>query len=173
MTNHIRRLGFALGFTTLGALASVGFQAVAQPPTDGPQAHERGQPDQSGPFMRLMDKIELSESQESELKDIKQSHLEERKANRGGRIKGEMLQMLASQDLDRQAAHAMIDDQLATQAELMHAHTDDYLDFIEALDPDQKDELAGVADQILQRLSERDGPELQDGPEQPPDRRSR
>jgi len=173
MTNQIRRLGLALGFTTLGALATVGIQAVAQPPTDGPQTQERGQSGQDGPFMRLMDKIELSESQQSELDAIKQSHTEERRANRGGRIKGEMLQMLSSQDLDRRAAHAMIDDQLATQAELMHAHADDYLDFIEALGPNQKDELAGVADQILQRLSERDGPELQDGPEQPRNRRSR
>jgi Spy/CpxP family protein refolding chaperone len=176
MTINIRKIGFALGFATVGAIGSVGMQAIAKPPSDGPEAQQRGpgmQQGQGGPFFRLMDKIDLTESQQTELEAIQQSHIEERKSTRAGRAKGEMLQMLANQDLDRQSVHSMIDEQLATQAELMHAHTDDYLDFMDALDPEQKDELADTANQILEHQSERGGPEQQEGSENRHPRRSR
>ena len=142
----------------MGAVGALGLQAMAEPPVEAPAVESPEGPrtkSKGAPFMRLMDKLELTEEQEAELDSMRQSHQEELKASHRGEKKAEVLQMLADQDLDREAVHAAIDAQIDAKAELLHAHSDDYLDFIEALDADQQAELAELAEGILKRMEAR------------------
>ena len=166
MSQTLRKIGLALGFTTIGALSTVTFQAVAQPPSEAPgaQMEEQKRGQKGAPFMRLMDKLDLTEAQAAELAAIKAEHQEERRSVKRSSSRGSMVQMLASDPIDRMAVHEAMEQQMQAQVELMHAHTDDYLDFIEALDADQKMQLADLAAQIGQRKG---------GPEGRPGRRGR
>jgi Spy/CpxP family protein refolding chaperone len=161
MRQFLNKTILAIGFTSMGAMGAMGLQAMAEPPSEPSadvSAAERrasGAKGKGAPFMRLMDKIDLTESQETELQAMRDSHRDEMRAALRGDQKSEVLRMLADQDVDRQAVHAVIDAQLDAKAELMHAHTDDYLDFIEALDEDQKSEMARIAEGALKRIGER------------------
>ena len=70
-------------------------------------------------------------------------------------LESRVLQMLVDQEFDREVIHASIDAQIEARAELQHAHTDDYLDFIESLDSSQRAEMAGLAESALSRLESR------------------
>ena len=160
MSQTLRKIGLALGFTTIGALSAMTVQAVAQTPVDAPgaQMEEQKQRGQKGaPFMRLMDKLDLTEAQQAELAAIKAEHHEERRSVKRSSSRGAMLQMIASDPIDRVAVHDAMEEQMQAQIELMHAHTDDYLDFIEALDADQKMQLAELAAQAGQRKGSPEG----------------
>ena len=170
MRKFLNKTILAIGFTSMGAVGTLGLQAMAEPPS-GVSAEDRRGPGAKGkgaPFMRLMDKIELTEAQETELQAMRDAHQDEMRAAFRGEKQSSMLQMLADEDVDRQAVHAVIDAQLDAKGELMHAHTDDYLDFIEALDEDQKSEMAQIADRALKRVGERS-----EGEAAPEGRRSR
>jgi Spy/CpxP family protein refolding chaperone len=170
MRNFLNKTILAVGFMSMGAVGALGLQAMAEPPS-GVSADERrgsGAKGKSAPFMRLMDKIDLTEAQKTELQAMRDSHQDEMRAAFRGEKMSSMLQMLADEDVDREAVHAGIDAQLDAKGELMHAHTDDYLDFIEALDPEQKSEMAQIAERALKRIGERS-----EGQVAPEDRRPR
>jgi Spy/CpxP family protein refolding chaperone len=169
---NIRKITMAAGFTSVGALAVIGLQAFADPEAE-PQSmsqeqgkyrgegqgkgSEQRQGQKGAPFMRLMDQVELTEPQEAELDALRDSHKDERHANRKDSSMGGVLEMLADQSLDRSEIHRVIDVRATSQTELMHDHVDDYIDFIESLDPTQYMELAQMAEGLVQRAAERQG----------------
>jgi hypothetical protein len=183
---NIRKITMAAGFASVGAFSTIGLQAIADPEAEPQmmgqeQSMDRGQGQgksaqqrqgqKGAPFMRLMDKVELTEFQEAELEALRDTHKGERHASREDASMRGVLEMLADQSLNRSAVHRVIDDRAASQTELMHSHVDDYIDFIESLDSAQQLDLAQMAEGLIQRASERNGSE--DQSESVEDRRSR
>ena len=167
---NIRKITMAAGFASIGAFSAIGLQAIADPEAESQtmgqeQREHRGQGQgaqqrqgqKGAPFMRLMDKLELTEAQEAELEALRDAHKDERQASREDVSMRGVLEMLADQSLDRSEIHRVIDDRAASQTELMHDHVDDYIDFIESLDSAQQQDLAQMAERLMQRASERNG----------------
>ena len=169
MSQTLRKIGIALGFTTIGAMSAVSLQAVADPSVSGEEAHQAAPQERAkkgAPFMRLMDKLDLTESQQAELDAMRAEHQQERRSLKRSGSKGQILQMISSTPIDREGVHLAMEQQSEAQSELMHAHTDDYLDFIEALDPEQRVQLAELSAQISERKARGQGGEGRRGKRQ-------
>ena len=128
----LRTTLFAAGFMALGALAATTTSALARPGGDhgGPPVLKFGQ---------LLASLDLDETQEAALLDLREDLHDEMKASHTDRR--DELKTLAegikSGNVDRAAIHSVIDAESAARTELAHRVTDQVLDVYDTLTPEQ------------------------------------
>ncbi len=179
MSTTLRTLVFGLGFATLGAVSTIGSQAIAQGRGYGPGAgagygHARGMHPQGGgmgpgQLQALLADLDLTEQQQAEaeslraeLRELAGSHRDDRQADREA-----IIEALEAEPVDGEAIHALIDRRLERQAEMQHAIADAALEFFVLLDGEQQ---AVVLDRA-QRAGDRRGrmrQAIQESAAQPP-----
>jgi Spy/CpxP family protein refolding chaperone len=166
----IRTIVFGLGFATLGAITTIGTQAVAQQgygpgmgqgygSSQGYGQHQamRARGGMMGMLTSLAEDLELSDEQKAlgrelrdELRGLMDDHRGARSADREA-----ILELLQAEQVDSKALHAVIDDRIARQAEMQHAVADAAVDFYESLDLEQRAVLLDRAEQAGERMGQR------------------
>jgi Spy/CpxP family protein refolding chaperone len=148
MKSTIRTLVFGLGMASLGMVGGAGLTAFANP--GGPGAHGP-RPGMEMPGMRLvhgMSKLDLTESQQDMIDDLREDMRGEMKAMHAER-KGERQSMkdavLSEGEVDRAALHADLDEGAAEKLALAHTFLDRVLDIRDTLSPEQLAELREMA----------------------------
>ena len=143
---------YGLGLMALGATLSLGMQAAANP--GGPSG---GPPPPGAILIHLLEDLDLTEAQQTQLDELK-SEMRDRFMDARedqARDAEEMAEIITARKIDRAAMHARIDEQLAAQAELLHAGADQLADFHATLTEAQKAELADKIREGLERREER------------------
>jgi len=152
MSRPLRTTLFALGFTTLGAVAALGAQAVAGPgpgrgmgPGPGRGAMER--------IEALMQELDLTEAQQAEAAALRDELRETFQAHRADRDEDAAVlkQALLAEPTDARAIHALIDERHARMTETAHGVADAMLEFWAVLEPDQQAVLVDRLDRLVER----------------------
>jgi len=144
----IRNIIFAAGFATLGAFATVGTQAVAGAHGGGP----------FGPDLaRFAQALDLSETQESMVDEMREDVRAQMKANRTGKQadKEDIKAMLSQETLDADVVHSMIDDRISEMASFSHEMADKFIALHATLDADQRATLVEKMAEAEERHEER------------------
>lgn len=146
----IRTTLAAIGFMTLGAMGTASVTAMAERGGHGSRGSGHH-------FQMLLDGVELTESQEGLLEEMKSDMRAEREEHRSERgERGQTLvSLLESDTIDRQAMYDRIDEKLAERRELHIKRADFMMDFIETLDADQKAAMLDNLDELEARRDER------------------
>ncbi len=157
-----RTLCMAIGFTTLGATATLTAGAIAG-------AHRGGGPASHGAmkFAHAMASLDLTEAQREMLSDLRE---DARTAARAAKDGGDETSLFADaiengKPIDRQAVHTAIDEAAARRTTVAHTVADGLLDLYASLDKDQKAQLSEMvrehheaAEQRRENLGERPAP---------------
>lgn len=144
----LRTIAFAVGFMSLGAVSAVGAQAAASPGF----GHGRH-------LARLIQQLDLTDDQQAqaeEIRDAMRSHHEAARAERDER-RDDMLAMLGSADVDRDAVHAEIDAKSAEKTAFIHEMADMFLDLHASLDDEQRATLVEQAEEAAERMEQHRG----------------
>jgi Spy/CpxP family protein refolding chaperone len=159
MSHPLRTTLLALGFTTLGAVAALGTQAIAGPgmgPGSGVGYGRGVGAGGHGPMARidaLMEDLDLTEAQQAEASALRDELRETFMAHRADRDEDAetLRQALQTEPTDAKAIHALIDTRHAAMLETAHDVAEAVLEFWAVLEPTQR---AVVLDRI-ERLRER------------------
>lgn len=152
LSTGLRRVAFALGFATLGAIGAVGLTAAA-----GRGGH--GGPGMRGghALMGAIAQLDLDAEQQAALDQARAdivARVQQTRQDRGD-VRQELLEGLQDGSLDRAALHTAVDERMAEQAEAMHYGVDRMMDVYELLDDEQRAELATLVEQA--RAQRREG----------------
>lgn len=146
----IRNVLFALGFATLGAIATVGTQAAASGHRGGP----------FGPGMaRLADSLDLTDDQQAMVDEMREEARTQMQAHREDRESGkeEIKALLSQETMDAEVVHTMIDDRINEMSGFAHDMADKFIALHATLDEDQRTQLIETMDEVAERHSERRG----------------
>lgn len=132
---------FALVFVGLGSVGTLAGSALATP-GGGAQTGGRGGA-KSAMVETLVQDLNLSAEQMAKGQEVKERVAARMKDMRQQRKAGfeELANELASGQIDRRAVHKLADRRLDAMASSIHASIDDILDFVDTLDPQQKETL--------------------------------
>lgn len=143
----IRTALFAIGFATLGSIATIGSYVVAGAPEAPPSADcpyagrgMMGGQGGMGPMSHMLDDLDLSDTQEKALDEL-QNELRGRWADgRDERMSPpDLLEaVLQADNLDSKNLHKLVDTALEQHRELAYFFVDEIADFVETLSPEQK-----------------------------------
>jgi len=144
----IRNVIFAVGFSTIGAIAAIGTQAAAS------GHHARP----FGPSMaRLAASLDLTDDQQAmademraEAKEQMQAHRDERAAS-----KDALKAMLSQESMDAERVHTMIDDRINEMSGFAHDMADQFIALHATLDDDQRTQLIETMEEAAERHSAR------------------
>ena len=143
----IRNIIFAIGGAALGAIATVGTQAIAGSP--------------GGPFgtdvARFAQALDLSEDQESMVAEMREAGRAHMQASRSGkqRDKQDIQKMLSQESLDADVVHSMIDERIDEMASFAHDMADKFIALHATLDADQRATLIEKMEAAGERHEER------------------
>jgi hypothetical protein len=125
---------FALMLFGLGSVATLAGTAVANDP---------GTRGKGAMLDKLVEDLQLDATQLAKGQEVKARILQRMKDVREERAAGldELARQLAEGQVDRRAIHKLADRRLDAMSENIHASIDDVLDFVDTLDPQQKETL--------------------------------
>jgi Spy/CpxP family protein refolding chaperone len=132
---------FALVFVGLGSVGTLAGSALATP-GGGAQAGGRSGA-KSAMVENLVQDLNLSAEQMAkgqEVKDRVSARMRDMRKQRKAGVE-ELANELSNGPIDRRAIHKLADRRLDTMASNIHASIDDILDFVDTLDPQQKETL--------------------------------
>lgn len=165
MARTLRTLALALGFSALGATATLTAGALADSQDHGGYGHHgyghHGYVDDDGEtwgpgagMAALADDLNLDDAQRDKLTALRDAMRELRRdmwEHRGQRMH-ELMELAADEDVDRDAIHARIEERAAEMTRSMHQMADLALDFRDSLSPEQR---AAFREHIEERWSGR------------------
>lgn len=164
----LRQSLFAAAFMGVGALGTLSMHAVAG---RGAPHGEHGERGGRGEAVReLVDAMNLSAEQQTQLTAIKDAARAQRKASREDRQADleSLTALMAEEKLDRKAVHKELDARVKERAEGMHALIDQIADFHATLNAEQRATLVAGLDELSERMAQRggrhgpaDGPEVE------------
>jgi Spy/CpxP family protein refolding chaperone len=160
----LRQSIFAATFMGIGALGTLSMHAVAG--RGGPHG-EQGQAGGRGEALReLVEEMNLSAEQKTQLMAIKDAAHEHRKSSRDDRQADleSLTALMAEEKLDRKAVHKELDARIKERAEGMHDLIDQIADFHATLNAEQRATLVAGLDELSERMAERGGRHGQGGP---------
>ena len=137
---------FALVFAGLGSVGTLAGSALATP-GGGPQAGGAQAGGRSGGHSAVMEKLvqdlnltpdQMEKGQE--VKDRVSARMRDMRQQRKAGFE-ELANELSNGPIDRKSVHKLADRRLDTMANNIHASIDDILDFVDTLDPNQKETL--------------------------------
>ena len=130
-----------LVFAGLGSVGTLAGSALATP-GGGPEASARGG-GKSAMVEKLVQDLNLTPEQMEKGQEVKDRVTARMRDMRQQRKAGfeELANELSSGPIDRRAVHKLADRRLDTMASNIHASIDDILDFVDTLDPQQKETL--------------------------------
>ena len=136
---------FALVFVGLGSVGTLAGNALATPgggPQAGGQAGGRGG-GKAAMVEKLVQDLNLTPEQMTKGQEVKERVSARMKDMRQQRKAGfeELANELSNGPVDRKAVHKLADRRLDTMSNNIHASIDDILDFVDTLDPQQKETL--------------------------------
>lgn len=137
----IQKALFALVFVGLGSVGTLAGSAVANP-GGGSQAGGRSG-GKSAMVEKLVQDLNLTPEQMQKGQEVKDRVSARMRDSRQQRKAGfeELANELSNGPIDRRAVHKLADRRLDTMANNIHASIDDILDFVDTLDPQQKETL--------------------------------
>ena len=151
MTRYLRNAVFGLAFTSLGAIAVLGSQAIARPGGMGMGAGMGQQ--MQGRIGALFQDLDLSEEQQEVAKEIRlelqQTFIRNRSANNDGLE--EAIEALQGPKPDAEALHALAETRMAAASASAHALIDGLLEFYATLDEAQRAEVLQRLDDLQER----------------------
>ncbi len=155
----LRNTIFAAGFIVMGAVAATGTQAIAR-------SHGMMGPRMMQGLLAGMDLTDAQQELVDAIRDEGRSQMQAQRSERQAR-KAEMIAMLGSEQIDREAVHSRIDDKLDEMTSFAHSMADQLLDLHATLDADQRAVLVENATALSEREPRhrggaRDGGELDD-----------
>jgi Spy/CpxP family protein refolding chaperone len=142
----VQKALFALVFLGLGSVGTLAGSALATPgggpQGGGQQAGGRGG-GKAAMVEKLVQDLNLSPEQMAKGEEVKERVSARMKDMRQQRKAGfeELANELSSGPVDRKAVHKLADRRLDTMSNNIHASIDDILDFVDTLDPQQKETL--------------------------------
>jgi hypothetical protein len=131
---------FALVFVGLGSVGTLAGSALATPGQGGTGGRSGGR---SAMVEQLVQDLNLSAEQMAKGQEVKERVTARMKDMRQQRKAGfeELANELANGPIDRRAVHKLADRRLDAMGSNIHASIDDILDFVDTLDPQQKETL--------------------------------
>ena len=144
-------------FVLLTGILGAGL-ARAEGGGDGPERHHP--PHHGAHLLRAVESLDLTADQQAAIDAIKAEVRDEREARRaefqaGRPERQDALQgLLTEASLDRDAAHAALDEAAALRQERAHAELDSMLDVLEILTPEQRTALAAQLEARRQEHAE-------------------
>ena len=132
---------FALVFVGLGSVGTLAGSALATPGGSAQSGGRSGA--KSAMVEKLVQDLNLSAEQMAKGEEVKERVTARMKDMRKQRQAGfeELANELASGQIDRRAVHKLADRRFDAMASSIHASIDDILDFVDTLDPQQKETL--------------------------------
>ncbi len=158
LSKNVRRILFASGFMLLGSLGTVGLTAAAgRGGPSGAGAHgPAGGPERV--VLMAMNRLDLTEDQQALLDDAVDDIRDQLRTARRSSERPDRTAMIAEigdGSLDRTTLHAQVDARMATMTQTAHLSIDRIMDVYDALDADQKAELADMLTQVAERRQDR------------------
>jgi hypothetical protein len=139
-SGFVRNALFASVFLGLGSVGTLAGSALATP-GDGGRGGRGGA--KAAMVDKLVQDLNLDAAQMAKGQDVKEKITTRMRDVRQERKAGfeELANELASGQVDRRAIHRLADRRLDAMANDIHASIDDILDFVDTLDPQQKETL--------------------------------
>ena len=144
----LRNVLFAVGFMTVGAVASVGAQATAGAYRAGP----------FGPGMvKFVASLDLNDQQQELVDEIKLDAREQMQAHREDRDghKAEVKALLSQETIDADVVHDMIDTRVNDMSSMAHDMADKFITLHATLDDEQRATLVEKVDEVSERHEQR------------------
>jgi Spy/CpxP family protein refolding chaperone len=119
-----------------------------------------GGPGGQGPVRRVLQELDLSEEQRTEIRGIFEEARAEHESIREGLdgVRGRFRAELAKPSPSATALHAIVDERAALETQLAHDRVDDLLEVHAVLTEDQRAELARLLEEFEGRRGEGPGP---------------
>lgn len=143
----LRKTIFATGFICVGAISTMGAQAMA-----GARASMGG-----ANLARLLQNLDLTDEQQAQAEEIRQTMRTHKQAQRSERTerRDDLLDMLGDAQIDRDAVHAQIDAQAAEKLSFAHEMADMVIDLHATLDEGQREQLVETIAEGMERMEQR------------------
>ena len=133
----VQKALFALAFMGIGSVGTLAGSALAEP--GGMAGAARGGA-KAAVMEKLVENLNLDAAQMAKGMEVKESIKTRLKDMRQARTEGfeEVAAELSKPEIDRRAIHQIADRRLDTLGENIHATVDDFLAFVDTLDPQQR-----------------------------------